>query len=140
MRVRAIDANNDWLFGKGQSDYRVNNDAIGQNIQTELQSFLGDCFFALSDGIDWFNLSGSKNVARLQLAINAAILNVDGVVSIVSSSFSLDANRHFSVSYAVNTIYTGNNPNLVLQASNIYILTEGGDNLTTEDGGAIEGG
>jgi len=141
MRVRAIDGNNDFLFGKGESDYLVNSNAVGQNIKTELQSFLGDCFFDAQLGIDWFNLLGSKNQLALQVAVTTVILGVDGVTSLASPVvINLDpVTRNIFIQYSVNTIYTGN-AGLVSGATNIFLLTEGGDNLTDESGNALEGG
>jgi hypothetical protein len=105
MIVRSIDGNNDWLFGKGKNDYKKDRSAIAQNIKTRLQSFLGDCFFALSDGIDWFNLLGSKNVLELRLAISSVILNTQGVTEIVSVNvIENNSSRTLSVQYEVNTV------------------------------------
>jgi len=106
MIVRKIDIENDWLFGKGRNDYLSANDAIAQNVKTRLQSFLGDCFFDISAGIDWFNRLGSKNKLQIQLDVNAVILNTPGVTGIVDSSFSIDSNRKITLQYSINTVYT----------------------------------
>lgn len=134
MIVRALDADHDWTFGKGFNDYLSGRYAIGQNIQTRLMSFLGDCFFSLDSGIDWFNLLGSKNEVALNLAISSVILNTDGVTSIVEISSRLDENRNFRVEYDV-TVAVGPNSNPLIQGK--IILTEGGDILTTEGGDAL---
>jgi hypothetical protein len=68
-RVRQIDDDGDWLFGKGQNDYVRANTSVVQNINTRLGSFLGDCFFDLGAGIDWFNLLGTKDQVALNLSI-----------------------------------------------------------------------
>lgn len=104
MRVRAIDIDHDWLYGKGQNDYRVGTQAIVQNIDTRLYSFLGDCFFDTTAGIDWFNLLGAKDQTALNLAIAAVILNTAEVTSLVLLSINLDhVTRNLSVQYTVNT-------------------------------------
>lgn len=105
MIVRAVDVDNDWLFGKSKNDYRSNKEAIAQNIKTRLQSFLGDCFFDSNAGIDWFNLLGGKNKTALDLAISAVILNTGGVTRIVEISSILSENRVMSSVYAVDTVY-----------------------------------
>jgi hypothetical protein len=105
MIVRSIDAENDWNFGKGKNDYKSANDAIAQNIKTRLQSFLGDCFFDIAAGIDWFNLLGSKNQLALSLEINAVILNTENVTGIKQLFVSL-TDRVFEVSYRVQTTYS----------------------------------
>lgn len=106
MIVRSIDLAGDWLFGKGQNDFKSNNAAITQCIRTRLQSFLGDCFFNTAAGIDWFNLLGAKNQIALNLAISAVILNTENVTGILQLSLSLDSERAFSVSYRAQTVYS----------------------------------
>ena len=110
MIVRAIDTDGDWLFGKGRNDFRRNQDAIQQCIQTRCLSFLGNCFFDAGAGIDWFNyLGGSKDQSVLNLAISATILNTPGnvVTGIQQISIALDhETRRFAVSYRVQTVYS----------------------------------
>lgn len=106
MRVRALDVNNDWLFGKGQNDYKTGNDEIAQDIQTRLYCFIGDCFFDLTAGIDWFNLLGGKDQTALNLAINAVILNTNGVTGILQVGSNLSSNRVFSIQFKVQTTYS----------------------------------
>lgn len=137
MIVRALDTNGDWTFGKGRNDYKSSTAAISQNIQTRLLSFLGDCFFDNSAGIDWFNLLGGKNQTTLALNISAVILNTDGVLNLLQLSLNLDVNRNLTIVYSVNTV-SGIVQNVVTQTTTPttpdYLLTEDGDNLTTEDG------
>jgi hypothetical protein len=104
--VRALDANHDWLFGQGLLDYKSNLAAVAQDIDCNLQMFLGDCFFAINNGIDWFNLLGGKNQLAINLAINAAILNTIGVTGILQTSFSISENRALTVVYNVQTVYS----------------------------------
>lgn len=104
--VRAIDGNNDWLFGKGKNDYKFSLDAVAQNIKTRLQSFLGDCFFAEEEGIDWFNLLGGKNKLALNLAISSTILNTDEVTFIKDFTLSINPNtREATINYDILTVY-----------------------------------
>ena len=140
MIVRSIDSDGDWSFGKGKNDYLSANDAIGQNIKTRLQSFLGDCFFAMSAGIDWFNLLGSKNIIGVQLSIQATILNTTGVTRIVDFSLSLETNRRLNLQYTVETIYSRGGLASAIESVSYLLLTEGGDILLTEDGSGIQAG
>lgn len=112
--VREIDINNDWTYGKGKNDYLQNNGAVAQSIKTRLQSFLGDCFFDTTAGIDWFNLVGGKNQLALNLAISATILNTTGVTAIVSLTTNLSTTRVFTLNYSVETVY-GRLNNIVTQ-------------------------
>lgn len=106
-RVRAIDTSGDWLFGKGRNDYKRDNLAIVQNIGTRLNSFLGDCFFDMGAGIDWFNLLGSKELLTLELSISTVILNTADVTGLLQLSTELNpTTRVFSVSYRVSTTFS----------------------------------
>lgn len=138
MIVRALDGNHDWTFGKGKNNYLSANKAIVQNIDTRLNSFLGDCFFALDAGLDWFNLLGSKDQLALELAVRAVILNTDDVTGIVSLNINLvHSTRAITMTYTVNTIYSISNNTPPIPGLTSFLLTESGDTITTEDGDAI---
>lgn len=133
--VRSIDADNDWNFGKGRSDYVKNNAAIQQSLKTRLQSFLGDCFFALDAGLDWFNILGSKNRIKLELDVRTVIINTTGVTRIRSVSTNVDPfTRLISMTYVVDTIYTNENPAFAIADTTSFLLTQDGNVLTTQDG------
>lgn len=107
MIVRGVDTNNDWLFGKGRNDYKTNLNAIIQNIKTRLQSFLGDCFFAQSAGVDWFNLLGGKDRTALQLEVSSAILNTEGVTKLNDLSITENrTTRRITLQYNVDTVFS----------------------------------
>jgi hypothetical protein len=106
MIVRALDSQGQWLFGKGLNDYASNQAEIALDIQMSLSMFLGDCFFATNVGIDWFNLLGGKNELAINLAVNAALLNVEGVVGILMTNISLNAQRNLTITYQVQTVYS----------------------------------
>ena len=72
MRVRAIDDDGDWFFGKGQNDYKTQKSGVAQEIRTRLSSFYGDCFFDTEAGIDWFNLLGGRDKLAIQISVSAA--------------------------------------------------------------------
>lgn len=138
MIVRALDVNHDWTFGKGKNNYLSANKAIAQSIDTRLYSFLGDCFFDTTAGIDWFNLLGGKDLTALKLAISATILNTENVTGLIELSVNLDNNRRITISYSVSTVYTGLAAAGFLQVTASFILTEDGSILTTESGDQIE--
>ena len=104
--VRAIDAaTKDWQFGKGRNDYKIELNAVAQNVETRLTQFLGDCFFAQEEGIDWFNLLGNKDRTELNLAIGATILNTKDVTGIIDFTFVVDDNRNATINYEIITVY-----------------------------------
>lgn len=105
--VRAIDSEGDWTFGQSLNNYLQGNLAIAQTIDTRLSSVLGNCFFDLQTGIDWFNLLGSiEGQTALNLSISTTILNTPGVTGILQLSISLSNARNFSVTYQVQTVYS----------------------------------
>lgn len=108
MRVRALDENHDWTFGKGKNDYLIDIDAVVQDINTRLLSFLGDCFFATNQGIDWWKLLGGKDKKALTSAISSTILNTAGVNGLVELNVVLDNTRNIFIQYQVTTVYSQN--------------------------------
>ena len=106
MIVRALDANGDWTFGHGKQCYKVDLDALKQQIVTRLLSWKGDCFFALLDGVDWNNYLdiGTKNF--LNADIKRVVLQTGGVLRIKNySSILQPVNRQVAISFSVDTIY-----------------------------------
>lgn len=117
MIVRALNQSGAWQYGKGKNDYIKDQKALAQMLKTRLKSFLGDCFFALSDGIDWFNLNGSKDVLALRLAVASTILNTEGITALLDLSFNLSENtRVATITCSVETVY-GRLNNLVIEQS-----------------------
>jgi hypothetical protein len=107
MTVRALDSNGDWIFGIGKNAYLSGNAEVAQAIQTRLLSFLGDCFFDVGAGIDWFSYLGGKDQIGLNLAISAVILNTANVTGIRQLLVNLDdVTRKFTVQYQVQTTYS----------------------------------
>lgn len=141
MIVRALDENNDWTFGKGRNNYMRDQDAIAQNIKTRLQSFLGNCFFDLPAGVDWFNLLGSKNQLGLELNVRTVILNTPFVTSIVKLEIVTNpVTRAITMTYTVETAYTKAADLAPIVNNSSLLLTEDGFVLTTEDGNPISAG
>lgn len=107
MIFRNQDSSGDWVFGKGGADYLTLNAAIGLNIKTRLLSWLGDCFFAQTEGVDWRNRLGSKNqLTLLSLDLRRIISQSSGVTGIVSFNVDLTPERVVNASYTVDTIYS----------------------------------
>lgn len=107
MIIRALDSDHDWVFGYGKQSYKNNQDAIAENLQTRLLSFLNDCFFDMEAGVDWFELLSRKNTQNeIVLSCRAVILKTDGVIKINSLDASLLSSRELSISYNIDTIFT----------------------------------
>ncbi len=141
MIVRAIDPLNDWMFGKGRNDYKTGKYALEQNLSTRLNSYLGDCFFAINEGLDWFNLMGSKNQLAIELAVRAIILNTENVTGIVSLNIVLDPiSRRLTMTYVLNSVFTNADDSGQVVGQSFLLITESGDVLITESGDAITTG
>ncbi len=105
--IRATDSTGDWVFGSGINAYKTGNAEVAQNIQSRLQSFLGDCFFDAGAGLDWFNLLGSKNQVALQLAVAAVILNTANVTGGLQLSVVYnELTRNVAITYQVETTFS----------------------------------
>ena len=106
MIFRNLDENGDWNFGKGLQDFTDGNKAIALNIQTRIKSWVGDCFFDLPAGIDWWNRLGSKDQRTLlEIDLRRVIMQSEGVTGVLSFTTTLDG-RKFSAQYEIQTIYS----------------------------------
>lgn len=109
MKIRALDADGDWVFGQGRGSYLVGIEAIVQDIETALHVFLGEAFWDMAFGVDWFNLIGAKaNVAQQNIILQCReiIATREGVTKInrVEVTFT-DFRRTLSIQYDISTIY-----------------------------------
>ena len=107
MRARGLDSNHDWTFGTSKQSYVVDEAEIGQMIKTRILSFLGDCFFATQEGIDWFNLLGygANNDVLLEKSISLTILKTEGVVGVNSVDLTRSG-RGIIIKYDVKTVFS----------------------------------
>lgn len=106
MAFRNLSGAGDWVFGSGKNSYVTENQEIGLNIQTRVLSFLGDCFFAAEEGIDWFNLLEMGKQEQLENSVQETIKNTPGVTAINSVDVVMGANRKITITYDVQTIYS----------------------------------
>ena len=106
MKTRALDANGDWQFGKGLQSYVTEANALKQNVMTRLRQWKGDCFFAITDGVDYNNYLdiGRKNM--LDLDIKRIILQTAGVLRISKYTSTLSATeRNITIDASIVTIF-----------------------------------
>lgn len=116
MKIRALDSTGDWQFGQGLASYNTGQNAIVEDIQTRLYSFLNDVFWAMAFGVDWWNLLSSKNPAAqngIILQTRNMILGAPGGYSSfgVTGINSMEAyenvqTRNLILQYNIRTIYT----------------------------------
>lgn len=103
---RNLDTNNDWTFGNNLNNYVTEQQEIAINLKTRIMSFLGDCFFATNEGIDWFNLLDYRYQDRLENSVQEVVKNTPGVTAINSIDVLIGANRKITIQYNVQTIYS----------------------------------
>ncbi len=107
MIMRALTPSGDWTFGRGLANYNQNEQAVEENILTWLQSWVGNCFFALKDGVDWQNLLDVGQSQNLQDSIRLNLLARYGVVGVNSMDVVFDPRtRHISITAQIQTIFS----------------------------------
>lgn len=105
MIIRAL-KNGDATFGQGVQNFLDGQNAIAENIETNLYCFLRDCYFDIKKGVDWLRFfSVPTQSQEILLSVRGNILLSFGVVSINSLSVSVN-NRKIIINANINTIYT----------------------------------
>ena len=106
MIFRQIDASEDWTFGKGVNNYAQQNEAIGLNIKTRILSWLNDCFFDMTAGVDWLNRLGKLGQQNLlEQDLQRIIAQTEDVTGINNISINV-VGRNFRAEYDVETVYS----------------------------------
>lgn len=108
MIFRSLTPDGDWRFGNGRSSYARLNDAITLNIETNLRTFLSECFFNTAIGQPWFDIINFKNKDAVVLAIKGSIANLYGVIAINTLEYSYETTRIFEIKYSIKTLYSNN--------------------------------
>lgn len=104
--IRNLDVNHDWTFFDGIFNYLTGDDDIALNIKTRVLSFLGDCFFATDEGIDWFNLLDYRYQPDLELKVTEVIKNTPGVTAINSVELLVGKDRRANIYYDIQTEFS----------------------------------
>ena len=113
MRVSRLDSNKDWTFGKGLANYAVNSEAIRQNVQTRLLSFVNDWFLDITANIDWLNILGSKNNEQtIQNEVTRIVLATGGVLTLDKYELAV-SEREATIKIKFTDIFGENVPALV---------------------------
>ncbi|MDD5301498.1 MAG: hypothetical protein PHS14_00200 [Elusimicrobia bacterium] len=106
MITRALDSTGDWTYGSGQQNYLRGEAAIEQNIVTTVQSWVGDCYYDLAFGVDWYNRLDVGQQNNLVQEIKQIIAGCYGVVGVLSISGQFTgATRVESISCEIATIF-----------------------------------
>jgi hypothetical protein len=85
MRVRRLDNEEDWSFGRGLNSYANNSEAIAQCVKTRLLSLHNDWFLNRDDGVKWFNyLCKKPDLRTMEVELKSTVLNTYGVETILN--------------------------------------------------------
>jgi hypothetical protein len=109
MRVRRLDADGDYLIGRGSADFWINNvPLVAQNIQTRLLLWEGEWFLDKFNGTPWSQeILGYGTTAIRDQLLKARILETPGVLSIVSFDSSVNpVTRKYTVQGKVLTQFS----------------------------------
>lgn len=83
IKVRGLDKNGDFMFGQGLSNYKLDDNAILQNVQTRLKSLKNDFFLDSEANIDWFGILGQLNNQDIVISeVYRVTLATDGVIEV----------------------------------------------------------
>ena len=98
MRVRRVDKNHDWTFGRGLNNYANGSEAIWLSVKMILLSVRNDWFLDLDHGINWFEYwQKNPNMLEMEMDVKTHVLNVDGVVKIDTYDVSIDPETRKSI-------------------------------------------
>lgn len=108
MKYRKLDADGDYSFGRGLSDFYVDvPEAPAQAALTRLFLFQGEWFLDSREGMTWkTRVLGNRTADTRDPAIRARVLGTEGVDRIDEYSSVLDRDtRRFGVDIKIRTIY-----------------------------------
>lgn len=108
MRYRKLDADGDFTFGHGSTDFLVDSpDAVAQAIKTRLQEWKGEWFLDVSEGTPWQALMGKGTQKNIDPELRARILGTEGVKEIKTMTVTTDPDtRKSTVTATVVTDYS----------------------------------
>lgn len=107
MRYRKLSADGDYIFGRGSSEFFVNDpEGVGQAVQTRLRLMTGEWFLDQNEGTPYSTeILGTGTQNLYDQAIQERVLGTQGVLSIEEYDSHLDESRHLTVNCTINTIY-----------------------------------
>lgn len=105
MKTRAVDGNWDWKMGKCLQDYTIGSLSVAYTVKMKVQSWLGDCFFDATAGIDWKNILGAKNTKeQADVSIKDIILAEPEIVELTFFESSVE-DRKYTCTMRFKTVY-----------------------------------
>ena len=111
MMFRNLDSNSDWQWGQGLQSYVGGQQAIALNVKTRLLSFLGNAFWDVLAGINWFVYFGTPGQsAQILLSTQAVILQSYGITKVANVFLSTVNGVTANLQFNAYTIYSQTQP------------------------------
>lgn len=107
MRYRALDADGDFVFGQGASEFLINtSEAVAQAVRTRLLFAQGEWFLDTEDGTMYSLILGAGTQNTYDDVLQARILETQGVQSLDEYASAVDeTTRKLTVACIITTIY-----------------------------------
>lgn len=113
MRYRKLDANGDYVFGRGQLDFLINTpECVVQAVKTRLGMFVADWYYDRADGTPYREqILGKYTGLTRDQAIRARVADTPGLNDIALYDGSLNrTTREYTVTMVCDTIYGVSKP------------------------------
>lgn len=105
MKVRTLDSNWDFNFGKSRQDYARESLGTAYDVKQKIQCWYNDCFFDMLDGIDYKNLLGEKRgKEQIDSSIQKIIAVQPDIIELVYFESSV-TDRKYTATIRFKTIY-----------------------------------
>lgn len=108
MRYRKLTSSGDYSFGRGTSDWYVDQpEAVAQAVKTRLRLEAGEWFLDTTDGTPWrTKVLGKRTSDTRDIVIRSRVLGTTGVTAITAYNSDLDrTTRKFTVAATISTAY-----------------------------------
>lgn len=105
MRVRALDENWDWRWGRSRQDYADASLGVAYDVKQKILCWYRDCFFDMTSGIDYKNLLGAKGTKdEIDASVKKIIITNPDIVEMTFFESSV-TDRKYTATIRFKTIY-----------------------------------
>lgn len=105
MRVRTLDKNWDWNFGRSRQDYAQSSLSSAYDVKQKALCWYEDCFFDMLSGIDYKNLLGEKGGKEtIDMSLKNIVAIQPDIIELVFFESSV-VNRKYTATIRFKTVY-----------------------------------